>query len=120
MDENITITLTPAQAWALVQAAQAGREAARPIYTDGTKSPIARELAGAKWIALGEAIHAITGMRQDLVLMQPEPAKPVHTVRGKVIGPEGSPYGVTHDMDCPGCKDTSFTASPRSETYWSS
>lgn len=44
----------------------------------------------------------------------------VHTVRGKVIGPEGSPYGVTHDMTCPGCQDTPFTASPRSESYWSS
>lgn len=44
----------------------------------------------------------------------------VHTVRGREIGPEGSPYGVTHDMDCPGCRDTPFTASPRSETYWSS
>lgn len=50
----------------------------------------------------------------------PIEAVPVHTVRGKPIGPEGSPYGVTHDMDCPGCVDTPFTASPRSETYWSS
>jgi hypothetical protein len=25
-----------------------------------------------------------------------------------------------HAMDCPGCEGTSFTASPRSETYWSS
>ena len=46
--------------------------------------------------------------------------KTVHTVRGKPIGPEGSPYGVTHDYDCPGCEGTSYTASPRSETYWSS
>ena len=59
-------------------------------------------------------------MRQDLTVAEPEPARPVHTVRGKVIGPEGSPYGVTHDSDCPGCIDTPFTASPRSETYWSS
>ena len=27
-------------------------------------------------------------------------------------------YGRTHDMDCPGCQDTPFTLSPRSETYW--
>jgi len=120
MDENITVTLTPAQAWALVTEAQRGREAARTVYTDGTKNAIARELAGGRWLALGEAIHAITGMRQDLTLMSPVEAKPVHTVRGKVIGEEGSPYGVTHDMDCPGCQDTPFTASPRSETYWSS
>jgi hypothetical protein len=45
---------------------------------------------------------------------------PIHTVRGKPIGPEGAPYGTTHDMDCPSCQDTPFTASPRSETYWSS
>jgi hypothetical protein len=46
----------------------------------------------------------------------PEPPK--HTVGGKADGPW--PYGTTHDMDCPGCAGTSFTASPRSETYWSS
>lgn len=50
----------------------------------------------------------------------------IHTARGSVIGdpngafPDGIPYGQTHDMDCPGCKDTPFTASPRSETYWAS
>ena len=43
---------------------------------------------------------------------------PVHTRNGKADGPWD--YGMTHDMDCPGCKDTPFTASPRSETYWSS
>lgn len=51
---------------------------------------------------------------------------PVHTVRGEVIGdpdgpyPDGVPYGTTHDMDCPGCQDIPFLASPRSETYWAS
>jgi hypothetical protein len=44
---------------------------------------------------------------------------PVHKSRGKVIGPEGVPYGTTHDMDCPGCINTPFSASPRSEAYWS-
>lgn len=47
-------------------------------------------------------------------------AAEVHTVRGEPIGPEGAPYGTTHDMSCPGCQSTPFTASPRSETYWSS
>ena len=42
-----------------------------------------------------------------------------HTVHGEV-NTEGWPYGTTHDMDCPGCQDTPFTASPRSETYWAS
>ena len=44
----------------------------------------------------------------------------VHTYRGQPIGPEGLPYGTPHDYDCPGCIDTPFTLSPRSETYWSS
>ena len=50
----------------------------------------------------------------------------VHTVGGIVIGTHGTkyadgiPYGTTHDMDCPGCQNTPFTASPRSETYWAS
>lgn len=50
----------------------------------------------------------------------------VHTRGGDVIGdpngkyPNGIQYGQTHDADCPGCKDTPFTASPRSETYWAS
>jgi len=38
--------------------------------------------------------------------------EPVHTLR------PGS--DMFHTMDCPGCQGTSFTASPRSETYWSS
>ena len=58
----------------------------------------------------------------------PEPFKyggedkpePKHTVRGGKDAREFGDYGVTHDMDCPGCKDIPFTASPRSETYWSS
>ncbi len=44
----------------------------------------------------------------------------VHTIGGKPPPPEGWRYGQTHDMDCPGCINTPFTASPRSETYWSS
>lgn len=43
-----------------------------------------------------------------------------HRVRGKPIGPEGIPYGQVHDTNCPPCSDTPWTASPRSETYWSS
>jgi hypothetical protein len=46
---------------------------------------------------------------------------PVHTVGGKT-SVEGWPYGTTHDADCPACvaSGSSFTASPRSETYWAS
>ena len=44
-----------------------------------------------------------------------------HTVRGET-SEVGWPYGTTHDMDCPACvaSGSSFSASPRSETYWSS
>ena len=40
------------------------------------------------------------------------PSTPKHTLR------PGS--DMFHTMDCPGCQDTPFTSSPRSETYWSS
>ncbi len=45
-----------------------------------------------------------------------------HTIEGKPINDDTNPgaYGRVHDMDCPGCINTPFTASPRSETYWSS
>lgn len=61
-----------------------------------------------------EAILAEIKAREDF--FKPLP----HTHRGEVIGLEGRPYGVTHDMDCPACQGTPFTLSPRSETYWSS
>jgi len=54
------------------------------------------------------------------VELSTRPARPVHTVGGKPIGPEGVPYGTTHDWDCPGCKDIPYLSSPRSETYWAS
>lgn len=47
-------------------------------------------------------------------------AKPQHLRRGQPAPPEGWPYGALHDPDCPACIDTPYTASPRSETYWSS
>lgn len=53
-------------------------------------------------------------------VLAPVPVSDTHTVRGKPIGPEGVPYGTTHDMDCPGCAGTPYLLSPRSETYWSS
>jgi uncharacterized CHY-type Zn-finger protein len=37
---------------------------------------------------------------------------PLHTLR-----PGSTMF---HTMDCPGCQNTPFTASPRSETYWCS
>lgn len=46
-------------------------------------------------------------------------ARATHTVMGKT-SEDGWPYGTTHDYDCPGCQDTPFLISPRSETYWSS
>lgn len=48
---------------------------------------------------------------------------PPHTIGGKAIGADNpGEYGRTHDGDCPACvaSGASFTASPRSETYWAS
>ncbi len=44
-----------------------------------------------------------------------------HTVGGKT-STEGWAYGTTHDMACPAClaSGSSYTSSPRSETYWAS
>jgi hypothetical protein len=61
-----------------------------------------------------------------MVLDEQRARLPKHTRGGDVIGdpngkyPNGIQYGQTHDMDCPGCANTPFTASPRSETYWAS
>lgn len=45
----------------------------------------------------------------------------VHTIGGRPIGPDNpGHYGRTHDFNCPGCIDTPYTISPRSETYWAS
>jgi len=56
-----------------------------------------------------------------------ETTRPIHTINGKQIdndktSPTYNPgqYGRTHDYDCPGCANTKFTSSPRSETYWAS
>lgn len=49
-----------------------------------------------------------------------EENRPIHTVRGEPIPPEGLPYGTLHDMDCPACKDKPFMLTPRSESYWAS
>jgi hypothetical protein len=65
----------------------------------------------------------LTGKRRDAFIDKCKKfseTEPVHTVRGGKPAREFGGYGVTHDMDCPGCQDTSFLASPRSETYWSS
>lgn len=44
---------------------------------------------------------------------------PVHTIGGERIGPDNpGEYGRTHDLSCPACEGTSFSASPRSEAYW--
>lgn len=45
--------------------------------------------------------------------------KPNHKVKGVIKHSQVTwQYGERHDMDCPGCQDTPFTLSPRSETYW--
>lgn len=68
------------------------------------------ELGPQYAVGLREAIRILQSTRDQF-----------HTVKGKT-SETGWPYGTTHDMDCPACvaSGSSFTASPRSETYWSS
>ena len=83
------------------------------------------------YLTATEAEALISDLRQRIAKPEPRPllsvptvdAGPIgkdHTVRGGKPAAQFGAYGVTHDMDCPGCEGTSFTASPRSETYWSS
>lgn len=75
---------------------------------------------GAGWKLDANEAALLYGFAVGVLATPATPAAPVHTVRGRAIGPEGVPYGTTHDMDCPACQGTPFTASPRSETYWAS
>jgi hypothetical protein len=69
------------------------------------------------YLTATEAEALISDLRQRIA---PVESTPVHTVRGGKPAAEFGAYGVPHDMDCPGCQGTSFTASPRSEAYWAS
>ena len=77
---------------------------------------------------LVEAAHMATQSRTDCEVAHEgvsherwlKTQRPRHTVRGGLDARLHGGYGVTHDMDCPGCQGVPFTASPRSETYWSS
>ncbi len=97
------------------------------VQNDGREAPIGLSIVredGIRLVAdlsVAEAVTFISELSSaiGLAVVKPEP-KPVHTVRGGKPAAEFGGYGVTHDMDCPGCQGTSFTASPRSETYWSS
>lgn len=61
---------------------------------------------------------------EGLVDLGPITDPAIHTIGGKPIDDLTNPgeYGRTHDMTCPACvaSGSSFTTSPRSETYWSS
>ena len=65
---------------------------------------------------------AVTFTVTQTVLAGPDtPVSQTHTIGGQPIGPDNpGEYGRTHDFKCPGCQSSSFTASPRSETYWAS
>jgi len=99
--DAVVIRLTPEEVWALVEdlttRVSPRRDAAGD--TDGDIKPL-------------------------LVDLGPITDPAIHTIGGKPINDLTNPgsYGVTHDMDCPACVagGSSFTASPRSETYWSS
>lgn len=79
---------------------------------------------GANWklnatesaLLKGFAMGVVAAVRKQVA----EVTTPEHTVRGGKNARIYGGYGITHDMDCPGCKDTPYTSSPRSETYWAS
>lgn len=72
-------------------------------------------LRGLDWVAAQREGRIIAGRREF------GEGPYVHTVRGET-SETGWPYGTTHDYRCPACvmSGASFTASPRSETYWAS
>jgi hypothetical protein len=84
---------------------------------DGTR--LVADLSTAEAIAFAQQLMSAIALTTEREANRA--AKPQHTVRGKT-STDGWPYGTTHDMDCPACvaSGSSFTASPRSETYWSS
>ena len=85
---------------------------------------------GARIVIRSEDVEAFIAAAKGAEQPQPEvdlgpitdPA--IHTIGGKPIDDLTNPgeYGRTHDMTCPACvaSGSSFTTSPRSETYWSS
>ena len=82
--------------------------------------------AGQNWeLTEEETILLIAfakGVAQLAILEEVRAAEtPKHTVRGQT-SEDGWPYGTRHDVDCPAClaSGASFTASPRSESYWAS
>lgn len=87
------------------------------------RGPSAGELFidfGANWKLDANEAALLFGFAVGVLAAAAIKPEPIHTVRGLPIPAEGLPYGTTHDMDCPACQGTSFTASPRSETYWAS
>lgn len=98
----------------LLDAANAINSAMRRLRADVWEYEDAQQ--SAIWQRIADATNAPV-REVDLTVT-------VHTIGGKVIDHDTNPgtYGRTHDMDCPAClaSGSSFTASPRSETYWSS
>lgn len=84
-------------------------------------------VADGKYHEMVERISGVWSFRPEIVaelerrIVRAEAATKQHTIGGQPIS-ESNPgaYGRTHDYDCPACQGTSFTASPRSETYWCS
>lgn len=65
-----------------------------------------------KTAALDKAMDTCYDIEERIRNLSEDPKSEVHVLR------PGS--DMFHAMDCPGCMNTPFTLSPRSETYWSS
>lgn len=96
-----------------------GRRTPGQWYADTIAASTADEIYldfGAGWKLNRNETALLKGFAMGVVAA----SRPVHTVGGEPIGPAGIAYGTRHDMDCPACQGTPYTASPRSETYWAS
>lgn len=103
-----------------------GRRTPGQWYADTIAATTADRVSidfGAGWTLSANETALLRGFAMGVVAAAKlaEDDEPKHTVRGQT-SEDGWPYGTKHDMDCPACvaSGTSFTASPRSETYWAS
>jgi hypothetical protein len=87
------------------------------VREDGTRLVADLDIVEASALA-GELIAAVAKVANSAAKVAAvQAASQTAQVKPHVLR-KGS--DMFHAMDCPGCEGTAFTASPRSETYWSS
>lgn len=104
-------------------AARDARRAAKGQTPAAPKAPKAEKAPRTKRVPKnsGGRLHLNVAPSARVVQPAEAVARVVHTIGNRPIGTDNpGSYGRTHDFNCPGCVNTSFLASPRSETYWAS